>query len=90
MACETTATTGLIQLMGEITTNCYVDIPSIARKVVRKSDTRAKFDLTPTPVQLSPLFMSSLRTLQLGVDTPTSANRAIRNGMTKSEPEIRE
>ena len=36
VACETTATTGLIQLMGEITTNCYVDIPSIARKVVRE------------------------------------------------------
>lgn len=44
VACETTATTGLIQLMGEITTNCYVDIPSIARKVVREIGyTRAKF-----------------------------------------------
>ena len=35
VACETTASTGLIHIMGEITTNCYVDIPKIARNVVR-------------------------------------------------------
>ncbi|MCX7714525.1 MAG: methionine adenosyltransferase [Clostridia bacterium] len=34
VACETTCTTGLISIMGEITTSCYVDIPKIARKVV--------------------------------------------------------
>ena len=34
VACETTVTTGMIMLMGEITTNCYVDIPKIARQVV--------------------------------------------------------
>ena len=35
VACETTACTGLIHVMGEITTNCYVDIAHIAREVVR-------------------------------------------------------
>ena len=35
VACETTASTGLIHIMGEITTNCYVDIPKIARDVIR-------------------------------------------------------
>ncbi len=35
VACETSATTGLIHVMGEITTNCYVDIAKIAREVVR-------------------------------------------------------
>ena len=34
VACETCASTGLIHIMGEITTNCYVDIPKIARQVV--------------------------------------------------------
>lgn len=29
VACETTVTTGLVHVMGEITTNCYVDIPKI-------------------------------------------------------------
>ncbi|MEJ2054652.1 MAG: methionine adenosyltransferase, partial [Calditrichaceae bacterium] len=35
VACETFVTTGLILVGGEITTECYVDIPSIARKVVK-------------------------------------------------------
>ena len=35
VACEATACTGLIHIMGEITTNCYVDIANIAREVVR-------------------------------------------------------
>jgi S-adenosylmethionine synthetase len=36
VACETTACTGLIHVMGEITTSCYVDIPKIAREVIRE------------------------------------------------------
>ena len=34
VACETTCTTGIINVMGEITTSCYVDIPKIAREAV--------------------------------------------------------
>ncbi len=34
VACETTTTTGLVHIMGEISTNCYVDIPSVVREVV--------------------------------------------------------
>ncbi len=36
VACETTATTGVIHVMGEIATNCYVDIPSVVREVVKE------------------------------------------------------
>ena len=36
VACETTVTTGLVHVMGEITTKCYVDIPKIARDVIRE------------------------------------------------------
>ena len=36
VACETTACTGLIHVMGEITTSCYVDIGKLAREVVRE------------------------------------------------------
>ena len=35
VACETAASTGLIHIMGEISTSCYVDIPRIAREVIR-------------------------------------------------------
>lgn len=44
VACETAVTTGLVLVMGEITTECYVDIPSIARETIREIGyTRAKY-----------------------------------------------
>ena len=44
VACETTCSTGLVHVMGEITTSCYVDIQSIARAVIRDIGyTRAKY-----------------------------------------------
>ena len=36
VACETTVSTGLVHIMGEISTSCYVDIPKIAREVIRE------------------------------------------------------
>ena len=36
VACETTVNTGYAMLMGEISTDCYIDIPKIARKVIKE------------------------------------------------------
>ena len=36
VACETTATTGYAMIMGEITTSAYVDIPGVARQVIKE------------------------------------------------------
>ena len=44
VACETCASTGLVHIMGEITTNCYVDFQKVVREVVADIGyTRAKF-----------------------------------------------
>lgn len=44
VACETLVTTGLVHVVGEITTNCYVDIPKTVRDTIREIGyTRAKF-----------------------------------------------
>jgi S-adenosylmethionine synthetase len=44
VACETLITTGLVVVAGEITTECYVDIPSLVRNRIREIGyTRAKF-----------------------------------------------
>ncbi|WP_461247969.1 methionine adenosyltransferase, partial [Treponema sp. R6D11] len=44
VACEVATTTGMVMVMGEITTECYVDIPAIVRKTVKKIGyDRAKF-----------------------------------------------
>lgn len=47
VACEVTATTGVIHVMGEISTECYIDIPAVVRNVVREigyDDPRCGFD----------------------------------------------
>jgi len=44
VACETAVTTGLVAVMGEITTDCYVDIPKVVRETIRGIGyTRAKY-----------------------------------------------
>ncbi|WP_227766997.1 methionine adenosyltransferase [Zhaonella formicivorans] len=44
VACETAITTGLVLVTGEITTDCYVDIPKVVRETIRGIGyTRAKF-----------------------------------------------
>ena len=44
VACETAVNTGLVLVMGEITTSCYVDIPTVVRNTVREIGyTRAKY-----------------------------------------------
>lgn len=44
VACETAVTTGLVLVMGEITTSCYVDIPKVVRETIREIGyTRAKY-----------------------------------------------
>ena len=52
VACETCCTTGMVMIMGEISTSCYVDIPSIARNVVLEIGyDRANTALTEPPVR---------------------------------------
>ena len=36
VACETTVTTGMVLVMGEISTNCYVDIPKVVRDTIKE------------------------------------------------------
>ena len=44
VACETSVTTGMVLISGEISTNCYVDIPKVARKTIKDIGyTRAKY-----------------------------------------------
>ena len=42
VACECTVTTGVVNVMGEITTECYVDIPKVVRQTVRDNIAAAK------------------------------------------------
>ena len=84
VACETAATTGLVLVMGEITTDCYVEIQDIVRKVVRDVGyTRAKygFDYETCGVMVSVKEQS--KDIAMGVDKSLE----IRSGEDNNERE---
>ena len=77
VACETTVTTGLVHVMGEITTNCYVDIAKIARDVVRDigyTDASIGFDCSTCGVITSIDEQSG--DIAMGVDKSLEAKEA--------------
>jgi S-adenosylmethionine synthetase len=69
VACETTVTTGLINIMGEISTSCYVDIPKIARLVVKEIGyDRAKFGFDSDTCAVITSIDEQSEDIALGVD----------------------
>ena len=74
VACETTVTTGLVHVMGEITTTCYVDIPKIAREVVREIGyDRAKFGFDCDTCAVLTSIDEQSADIALGVDKSLEA-----------------
>jgi S-adenosylmethionine synthetase len=69
VACETSCTTGLVLVMGEITTDCYVDIQSIVRnKVCEIGYNRAKFGFDGTTCGVIVALDSQSPDIAMGVD----------------------
>lgn len=69
VACETVVTTGMVMVVGEITTDCYVDIPKIARKTVEEIGyTRAKFGFDSDTCAVMTAIDEQSGDIALGVD----------------------
>ena len=69
VACETTCTTGMVQVMGEISTSCYVDIPKIARDTVREIGyDRAKYGFDCDTCAVLTAIDEQSADIALGVD----------------------
>lgn len=69
VACETVTTTGLVLVMGEITTNAYVDIPKIVRNTIREIGyTRAKFGFDADTCGVITTIDEQSADIALGVD----------------------
>jgi len=84
VACETAATNGLIIVLGEITTGCYVEIPQIVREVVRDAGythPEYGFEYQACGVMVSIKEQSS--DIALGVDKSLEAKRASANELDK-------
>ena len=69
VACETAITTGLVMVMGEITTNCYIDIQSIVRDTIREIGyDRAKYGFDCETCGVISSIHEQSQDIALGVD----------------------
>lgn len=70
VACECIATTGLVLVTGEITTECYVDIPKIARETIREIGyDRAKYGFDCDTCAVLTTIKEQSADIALGVDS---------------------
>lgn len=83
VACETCTTTGLVMVMGEVTTNAYVDIQKIVRETVREIGyDRAKFGFDCDTCGVIVALDEQSADIALGVDKALEAKE---NKMTDTE-----
>lgn len=76
VACETTVTTGLVLVSGEITTSTYVDIPAIVRKTIKEIGyTRAKYGFDAETCAVLTAIDEQSPDIAGGVDTALEARQ---------------
>ena len=86
VACETATTTGLVMVMGEITTKAYVDIQKIVRETVREIGyDRAKYGFDCDTCGVLTAIDEQSADIALGVDKALEAKQAGEKHMTEEE-----
>ena len=86
VACETATTTGLVMVMGEITTKAYVDIQKIVRETIREIGyDRAKYGFDCDTCGVLTAIDEQSADIALGVDKALEAKQAGEKHMTEEE-----
>ena len=86
VACETATTTGLVMVMGEITTKAYVDIQKIVRDTIREIGyDRAKYGFDCDTCGVLTAIDEQSADIALGVDKALEAKQAGEKHMTEEE-----
>jgi S-adenosylmethionine synthetase len=90
VACETLLTTGLVVVAGEITTNCYVDIPRVARDTIREIGyTRAKYGFDYETCGVIAAIDEQSSDIAMGVDNLGAGDQGLMFGYACNEtPEL--
>ena len=86
VACETCVTTGMVMVMGEITTSCYVEIPKIARQVIRDIGyDRAKFGFDCDTCAVITSIDEQSKDIAMGVDRDGAGDQGMMFGYACDE-----
>jgi len=76
VACETAVTTGIVLVMGEITTDCYVDIPKVVRQTIREIGyDRAKYGFDCDTCAVITSINEQSADIAMGVDRSLEAKK---------------
>ncbi len=88
VACEVLVTTGTCIVAGEITTNCYIDVPTIARNTIREIGyTDAAFGFDGNTCGVLNLIQSQSPDIAMGVDTGGAGDQGLMFGYACDETE---
>jgi S-adenosylmethionine synthetase len=86
VACETLLTTGLVVVAGEITTNCYVDIPRVARETIKQVGyTRAKYGFDYETCGVIAAIDEQSSDIAMGVDNLGAGDQGLMFGYACTE-----
>jgi len=86
VACETLVTTGIAFVAGEITTNCYVDVPTVVRQTLKEIGyTEPEYGYDYKTIGVITAIQAQSKDIAMGVDTGGAGDQGMMFGYATNE-----